>query len=107
MDLTKQSLTPPIGTVMAWLDGVVGSLPERLPFVYHRGYLARDREQTVVGEDGLPKQVVCPEVDGVMKLMWDAHLRGEVVLSQRKLAKLDYLYLAQRSSKWRRKHVDR
>ncbi len=95
-------LTPEVGLVRAWLDGVVGTLPERQPFVYHRGFLGFDREWVVVGEDGLPKVVICVEVNVVGNLMWDAHLRGEVVLSQRRVGHMDYLYLAQRSSKWRK-----
>ncbi len=100
--MEKQVLTPAIGIVQAWLDGVIGKFHNKDAFVYHRGYLAFDREQIVMGENG-PKVVVCEEVDEVARLMWAAHERGEVVLSQERVGVMDWLYLARRSSKWRRK----
>ncbi len=100
--MEKQELTPAIGIVQAWLDGVIGKFHNKDAFVYHRGHLAFDREQMVMGEDG-PKMVVCVEVDEVAKLTWAAHERGEVVLSQKRIGVRDWLYLAQRSRKWRRK----
>ncbi len=99
--MDRQVLTPALGTVQAWLDGVVETHFEHEAFVYHRGYLAFDRAQIVVGSDGIPKVMICKEVDDVAKAVWAAHERGEVVLSQRRLGKMDWLYLMQRSRRKR------
>lgn len=101
--MERQTLTPPLGVVRAWLDGVVGAFPSKAPFIYHRGHLALDRESLVMGEDGNWKLVVCVEVDAGARLMWEAEARGEVVLTQKRIGTSDYLYQAQRSMKWRSK----
>ncbi len=95
-------LTPRIGQVRAWLDGVGGADKARY-FVYHRGHLAFDRGQFVPGENGQSRWVLCVEVDDVARLMWEAHERGEVVLTQRRLGPRDWLYIAGRSLRVRRK----
>ncbi len=99
--MERQVLTPAIGIVRAWLDRVLSRHPEKEPFVYHRGHLAFDRARVIVGEDGHPKLVVCEEVDGVAKLVWAAHERGEVILTQHRLGKMDWLYMMQRA--WRKR----
>ena len=98
---TTLTLTPGIGQVRAWLAGVGGAEKARY-FVYHRGYLAEDRGQFVEQESGQLKWILAGEVHAIGELMWEAHERGEVVLTQRRLARRDYLYVAQRSLRVRR-----
>ena len=97
----QSQLTPGIGLVRAWLDGVGGAEKARY-FVYHRGYLACDRGQWVEQEDSQYKWVLAGEVDSIADLMWQAHERGEVILTQRRIGPLDWLYVASRSSRVRR-----
>ncbi len=100
--MTHAMLTPEIGQVRAWLD-CIGGADMGFYFVYHRGHLAFDRGQMVVGEDNQPKWVPCVEVDDVAKLMWQAHERDEVVLTQKRLGPRDWLYVAERTMRVRRK----
>ena len=93
----QSQLTPGIGQVRAWLDGVggAGAVPY---FVYHRGYLACDRGDWVEQEGGQYKFVLAGEVDSIAELMWQAQERGEVILTQRRIGLRDWLYVASRSS---------
>jgi hypothetical protein len=100
--MKQPRLTPTLGQVRAWLDCIGGAnVPEQ--FVYHRGYLALDRGRWHVAEDGKETFIPCEEVDEAARLMWAAHEAGTVVLTQRRLAPREWLYIAIRSTEVRRK----
>ena len=87
---------PSIGKFRFWLASAIPNRPRT--FVYHYGFLARDRGQTVPVETasvlGGVKWVSCPEVEELGAAAWSAYERGEVVLAQRRRGDMWYEYLA-------------
>jgi len=87
---------PSIGKFRFWLKSGAAHRPRT--FVYHYGFLARDRGQLVPVETpstlGGVKWVSCPEVEELGAAAWSAYERGEVVLAQRRRGDMWYEYLA-------------
>ncbi len=67
--------------------------------VYHRGNLARDRAGKFVCEDETVPTVYSDAVEFVALAAWQAMENHEVLLTQRKLGKFGFEYLAKRTAK--------
>ena len=67
--------------------------------VYHRGNLARDRAGKFMCEDETVPTVYSDAVEFVAMAAWQAMENHEVLLTQRKLGKVGFEYLANRTAK--------
>ncbi len=67
--------------------------------VYHRGHLARDRAGKFVCEAETVPTVYSDAVEFVALAAWQAMENHEVHLTQRKLGKVGFEYLAKRTAK--------
>ncbi len=81
---------PDIGTLYRFLASAAPG--ER--FAYYHGFLARDRGQFVVGEDGLTRFIESEEIAEIADTALAAAEAGEVHLVQRKNRRLHYTYFA-------------
>ena len=90
---------PTAGKCRFWLNHVSQSMPRT--FVYHYGLLARDKGQWLADPDpaailGCTHWVPCEEVTEMGRLAWDAAVRGDVMLVQRRFEEMWYEYIAVR-----------
>ncbi len=97
MVTTNEVFWPTIGRFRFWLDCQIANRPRA--FTYHYGFLPLDPGQWLMGdamgvENAEMRDVVCPAVEEIAALAWEAYEAGRVVVVQRRVGAGLFEYIA-------------